>query len=422
MIRYGIVGVGGYAAVWLQALESLQDAGVVRLAAAVVRNPARHPEAVARLQQRGCALYASLEEMLDRAQGQVDVVGLPTGIAQHVPMAIQAMEAGFSVLVEKPVAATIQEVHRLRQAESRTGRWCAVGYQFIYSRTIQWLRQKLASGQLGTLRQARAVIGWPRGDRYYARNSWAGQLQENGRWVLDGPATNATAHHLTNMLYLAASQGGAAARVSTVRAELYRARAIPSYDTSCVEVVLESGTRILHCASHALVEEIEPVMDLICDHALVHWQSQGNRATIRHHDGRLEEGPGDDRASLHAQPFLQVARVASGQDPAPLCGLAEAEPQVLVVNLAFESSAGIATIPAAHTRQGVAADGSPLVAVAGMADLLRQALASGRTFSELGAPWARTTPSAPAEGYRRFPRNPALLCELGCEGGIDPHG
>lgn len=411
MIGYGIVGVGGFAAHCVRALEAVEGTGVARLAAAVVRDPARYAAEVARLRGRGCAIYASLEEMLARGRGEVDVVDVPTGIALHVPLATQALEAGYNVLVEKPVAATIQEVLSLREAERRSGRWCAVGYQWIYSPTIQWLRARLQSGRLGAVREARAAIGWPRGDTYYARNRWAGQLRDGEGWVLDGPATNATAHYLTNLVYLAAAQSGAP-RIASVRGELYRAREIPSYDTSCIEIELAAGARLLHCASHALDKVLEPRMVILCERATVRWQAPENTAVITYHDGQVERYADDDPAGMHLHLFTQVARVAAGQDPAPLCGLAEGEPQVLAVNLAFESSTGIAPIPARYTSRAAARDGSEVVAVEGMGALLEEALAHGRMFSELGAAWARRTEPVGAEGYVRFPQGQALRLAL----------
>jgi len=409
LIRYGVVGVGGFAANWVRWLGGLEAAGAARLAAAVVRDRAKYAAEVEALSGRGCRVYATLEEML--AEGGIDVVGVPTGIAQHVPLSARAMEAGYNVLVEKPISATVQEARALREAQVRTGRWCAVGFQFIYSPTIQWLREQLASGRLGALRQARAVIGWPRGARYYGRNPWAGRLRQGGAWVLDGPATNATAHHLENMLYLAAAQEGGA--IASVRAELYRAGPIASYDTSCIEVLTEGGARLLHVASHALKEALEPVMEIECERCSIHWEAADNSAVIRYADGREERRADPDPDEVHARPLAQVAHVAAGLDPAPLCGLAEAEPHVLAIDLAFESSGGIATIGSEHVAQGTAGDGSALACVKGIEELLRRALASGRMFSELAAPWARGTQAVAARGYGSFPGSEALAHALG---------
>ena len=44
---------------------------------------------------------------------------------------------------------------------------------------------------------------WPRDERYYSRNGWAGVKRTNdGTWILDSPTNNACAHFLHNMFYV----------------------------------------------------------------------------------------------------------------------------------------------------------------------------------------------------------------------------
>ena len=409
MIRYGIVGIGGFAATWVRSLRSLEEKGVARLAAAVVRHPGKYAREVTELTARSCAIYATLEEMLARGQGHLDIVGVPTGIPYHAPMAVQAMEAGYNVLIEKPVAATIQEVLQLQETEQRTGRWCAVGYQWIYSPTTQWLKKKIAHGQVGAIYEARTMIGWPRATSYYERNAWAGQLRDKDHWILDGPATNATAHYLTNILYLVGAQPNGPTAISAVRAELYRAKPIPSYDTSCVLVSMSDGTRVLHTASHSLAETLDPVMEIICEKANIHWEARSDTVVIDYEDGDRERYANPDPSRNHQRLFEQVARVATGQELAPLCGLAEGGPHVLAINLAFESSRGVVSIPERYTYARQNSDGPEIICVEGMEEMLKEAQATGCIFSELGPPWAKATEGILAKDYTRFPRNEALL-------------
>ena len=407
MICYGIIGVGGFAADWVRCIQILEKKQIARLGAAVVRDAAKYASQLEELTSRGCVVHASLQEMLDGGHGRIDIVGIPTGIPYHAEMAMQAMEAGYNVLVEKPVAATIQEVLRLQETERRTGRWCAVGYQFIHSPTIQWLREKIIGGRLGSIQEARSMIGWPRGPGYYARNGWAGRVRAYQRWVLDGPATNATAHHLTNMLYLIAANPEGSA-ISSVRAELYRAKPIPSYDTSCIEVRMSCGARALHSASHALSRTLDPVMDVICQNGSIHWEARPDAAEIRYNDGSSEAYANPDPSANPERSFTQAARLAAGHEQAPLCGLAEGGPHVLAINLAFESSKGIIPISDEHTYEHQAVDGSQTMCIEGMEVALKKAQATGLTFSELNLPWARATDWVSAEGYIRFPRSEAL--------------
>lgn len=404
MIRFGIVGIGGFAAVWMQCLDALEEKGVARVAAAVVRRPERYTEQVAALQSRGCSIYPSLDIMLEQAVGEIDIVGLPTGIAHHVPMAIQAMEVGYPVLVEKPLAATVQEVHMLQQAEERSGQWCAVGYQWLHSPTIRWLADRIQSGALGRIRRACSMIGWPRDDTYYARNAWAGRLRdEQGRWVLDGPATNATAHYLMNLLYLVGRQQDEPGRIASVQAELYRARNITGYDTSAIRITTEDGAQLLHLTSHTLAHSLDPVMTIVGDKGTARWQAQSDEATIDYENGQREHFANPAFDDNHARPIEQAAHVVAGREKGPLCTAQMAGAHVLAINLAFESAQGISPIPPEFVQQKIINDNSTVVCVDGMEQALQTAYDRGLLFAEAGLPWARAGRPIEARGYERFP-------------------
>jgi predicted dehydrogenase len=413
MINYGVVGVGGFGGTWVRSLKMLEEQGVARLAAAAEHNREGCAEQIAALEAEGRPVYDSLSAMLAHESGHIDIVGVAAGVPAHEPLVVQAMEAGYPVHVEKPVVATMQEVEHLRQVGQRTGRRLTVGYQFIYSPTIQWLRQKLGSGELGAIREMRSITSWPRSASYYARNGWAGRVRVGDRWVLDGPATNATAHYLMNLLYLALCSGDGGDEIASVHAELYRAKPIESYDTSCIRVTLASGASLVNVTSHAVADSIEPMMTIMCAGGAVSWTARDNAATIHYAGGREEQFVDPAVADNHARPFAQVARAVFGEGKAPLCGLAEAALHVLTIDLAFESSAGIWDIPPAFVDRQTAGDGSELVVVRGMEDALRAAQESGRLFSELDLPWAHRTEPFPAQSYAAFPQGLGLRQRLG---------
>jgi len=413
MIRYGIVGIGGFAASWRHSLQTLEERGIAKLAAAVVRNPEKYADELPQLKASGCIIYATLDDMLEQGKTQIDIVGVPTGTHYHAPMAIRAMNAGYNVLIEKPVAATIQEVLELQATERRTKRWCAVGYQWVYSPSIQWLKEKVTTGSLGAIQEMRSMIGWPRAASYYARNKWAGQIWRNGRWVLDGPATNATAHYLTNMLYLAGTQVGHPIAIAEVKAELYRAKPIPSYDTSCIQIQTTERVRITHYVSHSLPEILDPVMDISCEEGTIHWEAHNDTAVIHYKNGTQETFVNPVPSDNNLGPFHQVARVLEGKEPTPLCGLAEGGPHVLVIDLAFESSGGITSVPKGYISPRKDKEGSQILCIDKMAEILKKAQSSGLMFSELDVPWAQPTSKVSAKGYDRFPQNESLRAKLG---------
>ncbi|MDF2715815.1 MAG: oxidoreductase domain protein [Paenibacillus sp.] len=96
-----LIGVNGFGEQHLNELLHQQDLGVLELAAVSdLRLPEQTGVAIA---ERGIRHYADYKEMLDKERG-ADFVVVSTPIQLHAPMGIDAMEAGYHVLLEKPPA------------------------------------------------------------------------------------------------------------------------------------------------------------------------------------------------------------------------------------------------------------------------------------------------------------------------------
>ncbi len=199
-VKFAVVGLGGFGASHLEAVADVEALGVGVLDAVVCIDPEIHGKTLADFRERGVRIFDDVPALLDA--GDVDVVTLPVGIHDHVPLSVASVEAGFDVIVEKPLTSVVQEADRLIEARDRTSRAVIVGYQFLYSETIRALKTRAIDGRLGRIATIRVRAGWPRGDAYYARNGWAGRVQLDGFWVLDSPINNAISHHVMNVLYV----------------------------------------------------------------------------------------------------------------------------------------------------------------------------------------------------------------------------
>src|SRR5260370_38908372 len=62
----------------------------------------------------GGRAYKTIDDLL--GDENIEAVHIVTPTNQHVPNALKAMQSGKHVLVEKPVAITVSEIHRLRTA------------------------------------------------------------------------------------------------------------------------------------------------------------------------------------------------------------------------------------------------------------------------------------------------------------------
>lgn len=93
--------------------------------------------------------YADVDELLCAAQP--DVVHIVTPPATHAPLAIQLLEAGVHVLVEKPMALTGPEADRMVATARRTGRYLTADHNRWFDPVVQRARALLDSGALGSL-------------------------------------------------------------------------------------------------------------------------------------------------------------------------------------------------------------------------------------------------------------------------------
>ncbi len=116
----------------------------VELVAVVDAEPARAEE-VGRAY--GALAYQDAEEMLRRHQPEAVSVAVPT--AAHAAVSLAALEAGAHVLIEKPIAATIEQAELLIRRAQALQRKLMVGHIVRFNPAIQQLKSKLAAGELG---------------------------------------------------------------------------------------------------------------------------------------------------------------------------------------------------------------------------------------------------------------------------------
>lgn len=188
MKQAGIVGCGAISSVHGEALGGLKG---VSIAACADINPQR---ARAFGEKYGCKAYPSLEEMLVRER--LDVLHICTPHYLHVPMALQALEQGVHVVMEKPAAISWEQMDRLVAAAGRAQ--IAVCFQNRYNPAVEEMKRILDSGRLGRVKGARAFVTWSRDARYYTDSGWRGAWDTEGGGVL----INQSIHTLDLITYL----------------------------------------------------------------------------------------------------------------------------------------------------------------------------------------------------------------------------
>jgi scyllo-inositol 2-dehydrogenase (NADP+) len=136
-------------------------------------------------QERGCHAYQTVDEVL--ADPAVDLVVLATPNDTHATLAIRALEAGKHVVVDKPMAVTLDEANRMVATAERTGRLLSVFQNRRWDGDYLTVRKLMDEGQLGNVRwieMAWQRWGAPRGWRADAEKG-GGRLYDLGAHLLD---------------------------------------------------------------------------------------------------------------------------------------------------------------------------------------------------------------------------------------------
>ena len=139
-VSVAVVGAGAFGRNHLRVYRELEQAGAaVRLAAVVDRDPGVVAEAVA---QYGIAGFASVEELL--ASGvEVNAANVCVPTVHHAASAALLLSAGMDVLIEKPIASSLEEADTILELAARRGRLVQVGHLERFNPAVAAVRPLL---------------------------------------------------------------------------------------------------------------------------------------------------------------------------------------------------------------------------------------------------------------------------------------
>ena len=142
MIRVAVVGAGHWGPNLIRNFHNRERSEVAWV---VDRDPARLAQVRARFAD--VRTGADVEPAL--ADGSVDAVVIATPAATHYRLTKAALERGKHVLVEKPIATSVEHGAELCALAARAGRVLAVGHVFLYNPGVQRVKRYLDDGDLG---------------------------------------------------------------------------------------------------------------------------------------------------------------------------------------------------------------------------------------------------------------------------------
>jgi len=193
MIKVGIIGTGNISQAHIESYLTLKDR--CEIVAMCDIYPERAHEKIKRNGLNGVTVHSAHEELL--ARGDIELVSVSTPPQCHAEIAVNAMNAGVNVLVEKPMAASLAECDMLLETQKKTGKILSVMSQNRFFDNIQNVKEVLDADMVGRILHAQVDSFWWRGLSYY-------DLWWRGRWENEGGGCtlNHAVHHIDMMLWV----------------------------------------------------------------------------------------------------------------------------------------------------------------------------------------------------------------------------
>ncbi|MCL2387215.1 MAG: Gfo/Idh/MocA family oxidoreductase [Defluviitaleaceae bacterium] len=239
MVNVAIVGCGNIAGAHVGSY--LKFSSRCKIVALVDIFPEKAEAIKERFGLSDAVIFASHEEMLD-ADMDIHLVSNCTPPYVHASIAINCMNKGLNVLVEKPMATCLAECDEMLEAEKRNNVILSCGAQNRFLNMISKLKQLADTGIAGKVRCAHVDSLWWRGHCYYDL-WWRGTWEKEG----GGPTLNHAVHQIDMINWI---QGELPAEVTAVLSNVM-------HDNSEVE---DLSFAILKYANGALAEVTSSVV------------------------------------------------------------------------------------------------------------------------------------------------------------------
>ena len=158
-VKIGIIGTGWIAESHICAYKDMPDVEIVAMADLI---PGKAEKFAKKFGIENCRFYESDEALL-AAEKDLDGVSICTYNGTHASCAINSLNAGVNVMLEKPFTVTLDEAVEVMKAEKKSGKILTIGFQPRMSENMKMIKKIVDSGELGKVYDLQAGGGRRRG-------------------------------------------------------------------------------------------------------------------------------------------------------------------------------------------------------------------------------------------------------------------
>ena len=278
-MRYCLIGCGRVSPEHVRAAKhnNLEIAGLCDV------SPENLAENLGREQLDDIPVYRDYREMLRALKPELCAIATPSGY--HAQMALDCLEAGAHVIIEKPIAMNLADARKIRETAARRGLTVCNNLQNRFNPAVQALRKAVEAGRFGRLYSASMQLRWYRGDDYYSSAAWRGTRALDG-----GAMMNQGIHGIDLVNWMLGSQPK---RVTALTATM--ARDIECEDLGMALVEYPGALASIECTTLRYPGAQEEILEFSGDLGVVRL---GGTAGHVVETWRFEGAPADEEAIM----------------------------------------------------------------------------------------------------------------------------
>ena len=175
-LKIAVIGCGNISIMHLEAIVALEESELVAVC------DVKSDRAEQTAQKYSVKAYTNYKQMFECEE--LDAVHLCLPHYLHIPVAIDAFEAGIHVLSEKPMSIKYEDAVRAVEAAEHYGLKYGVIFQCRYNTPSMLVKRRVCDGSLGAVKCGRTTLTWYRPDYYYDDSDWKGTWDKEGGGVV----------------------------------------------------------------------------------------------------------------------------------------------------------------------------------------------------------------------------------------------
>lgn len=129
------------------------------------------------------ARYTDYKKMIE--ENELDLVSIATESGKHAEIALDMIDAGINVIIEKPMAMNMRDAEEIIRRSDEKGVKVSACHQNRFNVAVQEVRKALEAGRFGRLSHGSINVRWNRNKGYYDQAPWRGTWAEDGGCLMN---------------------------------------------------------------------------------------------------------------------------------------------------------------------------------------------------------------------------------------------